>query len=96
VGERPDTNQGSLQYFVNYNLANAWYLTSQPIISFNWEAANEDRWLVPFGGGFGKIFAIGAQKLNGNVQAYWNAEMPESTDGPDWTLRFTLVFLFPR
>jgi hypothetical protein len=51
---------------------------------------------VPFGGGMGKIFAIGKQKLNGQVRAYWNAVKPDAVNGPDWTLIAQLVFLFPK
>ncbi len=95
-GNRADVNSGVLQYFVNYNLPKAWYLTSAPIISVNWEAPENNKWILPFGAGAGKIFAIGKQKLNGQVSAYWNAIKPEISDGPDWTLRVQLAFLFPK
>jgi len=94
--DRAAVNQGVLQYFVNYNLPKAWYLTSAPIISVNWEGPPDNKWIVPFGAGFGKIFAIGKQKFNGNVSAYWNAAKLEAIDGPDWTMRFQLAFLFPN
>ena len=94
--ERADVNQGFVQYFVNYNLQKAWYITSAPAITVNWEAPENNKWIVPFGGGMGKIFAIGKQKLNGQVSAYWNAVKPDAVDGPDWTLRVQLVFLFPK
>ena len=45
-----------IQPFVNYNMADGWYLVSAPIITANWEADSDDRWTVPLGGGFGKIF----------------------------------------
>ncbi|NNE03724.1 MAG: neuromedin U [Eudoraea sp.] len=94
--DRADVNTGVLQYFLNYNLANAWYLTSSPILSVNWEASEDNKWIVPFGAGAGKIFAIGNQKFNGNVSAYWNVVKPAAIDGPDWTLRFQLTILFPN
>ena len=94
--DRPSTNQGLLQYFVNYNLPKAFYITVQPIITVNWNATANNQWVVPFGGGAGKIFAIGNQKFNFNASAYWNAVKPEITDGPDWQLRFLLAFLFPK
>ena len=59
-----DVNLFTWQYFVNYNLPEGWYLTSAPIITANWEANNDNRWTVPFGGGVGKIFKIGKQPLN--------------------------------
>lgn len=95
ASDEPDYNQGLLQYFVNYNLPKAYYITSQPIITVNWNAPEKNKWIVPFGLGAGKIFAIGKQKFNFNASAYWNAVKPELIDGPDWSLRFTLVFLFP-
>jgi len=94
--DRPKTNQGLLQYFVNYNLPKAYYITVQPIITVNWEASANNQWVVPFGAGVGKIFAIGNQKFNFNTGAYWNAVKPELTDGPDWQLRFLLALLIPK
>jgi hypothetical protein len=34
--------------------------------------------------------------MNGQVQAFWNAVKPDALDGPDWTLRLQLQFLFPQ
>jgi len=89
-----DVNLFNWQYFINYNMANGWYLASAPIIIANWEADSDNRWTIPFGGGVGKIFHIGKQALNGQLSAYYNVEKPEY--GPDWQLRFQLVFLFPK
>jgi hypothetical protein len=47
--ERSDVNQMLLQYFVNYNLPDGWYLSSGPIITANWKAASGQQWVVPFG-----------------------------------------------
>ena len=89
-----DVNLFTWQYFINYNLAGGWYLTSAPIITANWEAASGEKWTVPFGAGFGKIFKIGKQSINGSAQAYYNVDKP--TSGADWTLRLQLQFLFPK
>jgi len=89
-----DVNLFTWQYFINYNMANQWYLTSAPIITANWEADSSNRWTVPFGGGVGKIFKIGKQPMNGQVSAYYNVEKPDS--GADWQLRVQLQFLFPK
>jgi len=89
-----DINSFTWQYFINYNLDNGWYLTSAPIITANWEASSGEKWTVPFGGGFGKLFRIGKQPINGTAQAYYNVEKP--TNGPDWQLRLQLQFLFPK
>ena len=89
-----DVNLFTWQYFINYNLSNGWYLTSAPIITANWEADSDNRWTVPFGGGFGKIFHVGKQPINAQAGAYYNVEKPDS--GADWQLRLQLQFLFPK
>ena len=52
----------------------------------NWEAKRSaDTWLVPIGGGFGKIFRIGSQPMNVNVQGFRMVESPRY--GPNWEAR---------
>ena len=93
--DRSTVSLMTVQYFVNYNLAHAWYLTSSPILTFNWEATSSEEWLVPFGGGIGKIFKIGKLPLNGSLQAYYNVRSDESTTLARWQARVQLAFLFP-
>ena len=81
---------------VNYNLPNQWFLSSAPVITAKWEATEGNKWLVPVGGGFGKIFAVGGQPLNGQFQAFWNAVHPETQPYASWTLRMQLQLLFPK
>lgn len=93
-GEK-DVNSFLLQYFVNYNFDEGWYFTSAPIITANWEADNDHRWTVPFGGGFGRVFKIGDQPMNAQLSAYYNAVTPDDY-GADWQFRVQLQFLFPK
>lgn len=60
----------------------------------NREADSGNQWTLPFGGGVGKIFKIGKQAMNIQMQAFYNVEKPDN--GPDWTLRLQLQFLFPN
>lgn len=92
--DRADVNFFLAQYFVNYNMDHGWYLVSAPIITSNWEASSGNQWVVPFGGGFGKIFRIGKQPINFNTQAFYNAVKPDF--GPDWQWRVQLQFMFPK
>ena len=92
--DRDNVNSFLLQPFVNYNLAKGWYLVSSPVITANWDADSDERWTVPVGGGFGKIFHIGKQPINTQVQSFYYVESPEL--GPDWALRFQVQFLFPK
>ncbi len=82
-----------LQPFVNFNMPGGWYAVTSPVFTSNWKAASGERWTIPLGGGLGKIFRIGSQAMNGQVQAFGNVVRP--TNGPRWSLRFQLQFLFP-
>jgi len=91
--DRPAVNQMLLQPFVNYNLPHKWYLTSSPIITANWKL-DAGRWLVPVGGGVGKIVRFGKVPVNVYGQFFGNAEYPNGTS--KWSARFQMQFLFPR
>jgi hypothetical protein len=89
----PDVNQFLFQYFINYNLQKGYYLTWQPTITANWEMTNGGRWIVPLGGGIGRIMKLGAQPVNLGLQFYGNAVHPPG--GSSWTMRLSIAFLFP-
>ena len=91
---RPDVNQMLLQPFVNYNLAHKWYLTSSPIITANWKVRPAERWVVPVGGGVGKIVHLGRQPVNVYTQFFRNVERPDGMT--HWSARFQMQFLFPK
>jgi hypothetical protein len=67
---------------------------SAPIITANWEADSDNRWTVPVGGGFGKIFKIGDQPINAQLSGFRNVEHPQY--GPEWSMRLQIQFLFPK
>jgi len=92
--EAADVNKFLFQYFINYNLQDGWYLSTNPIITANWEADSDSRWTVPFGGGVGKLVKHGKLPVDYKLAGYWNAEKPDP--GPDWSLQFTIKFLFPK
>ena len=87
-------NKLVFQYFVNYNLPKAWYLVTGPILTANWNVDSDQRWTVPFGGGFGKVFRIGKLPINANAHVYYNAVRPDGFG--DWGTRFQFQFLFPK
>ena len=92
--DRKSFNQLLLEPFINYNLDNGWYLISDMILTANWEADSSNTWTIPLGGGAGKMFAIGNQKMNTKLEAYYNVAKPDGA--PDWSMSWTLQFLFPR
>jgi opacity protein-like surface antigen len=90
---RPRVNAFLAQPFVNYNLEHGWYLSTSPIITANWLAAPGQKWTVPVGGGFGRVFKLGDQPVNASINAYYNVERPIGAS--TWSLRTTLALLFP-
>lgn len=90
---RPNANSFETQYFINYNMPDGWYVTSQPIITADWTATSTDRWLVPIGGGFGRVFQVGKQAVNISIQAYTN--VVTASYGPNWQAQLNLTLLFP-
>lgn len=93
--DRANVNQMLIQYFVNYNLPDGWYLTSSPIITANWKADSDDRWTIPFGGGVGRLIFIDKLPLNMSATAFYNVEKPDVI-GPRWTLRVQVQTLLPK
>ena len=61
---------------LNYNFPHGFYLTTAPIITANWKADSDNRWVVPVGGGFGKIVKLGRLPLNLQLSAYDNVVTP--------------------
>lgn len=91
---RADVNQMLMQPFANYNLRHGWYLTSSPIITANWEVNPNQRWVVPVGGGVGKIVHFGKLPVNMYTQFFRNVESPDGTS--HWSARFQAQLLFPK
>lgn len=89
-----DVNTLTLQPFFNYNLPQAWYLTSSPYILCDWTASS-DRCLVPIGAGIGKLALLSPRAaLTLEAHAYWNAV--RSDLAPTWNLRFLMMLSFPK
>jgi len=89
-----DVNAFSFQYFINYNMKGGWYLSMTPTITANWKADSDDRWTVPFGGGFGRVFKIGKQPINASLKAYYNVEHPDNAS--NWNIAAQFTFMFPK
>jgi len=79
---------------VNYNFGSGWHLSSEFIMTADWEAKGGQRWTVPLGGGVGKLFRLGKLPIDTTLEAFWNVEHPDYA--ADWQLRFRVTFLLPR
>ena len=90
-----ELNSFLFQYFVNYNLDHGWYFVSAPIMTADWNAPAGNRWVIPLGGGVGKIVRVGGKlPVNLNAQFYFNVDKPENYG--DYTARVQLQFMFPK
>lgn len=91
---RADVNQMFMQPFVNYNFRHGWYLTSSPQVTADWEKQRAERWVVPVGGGVGKILRVGDLPVNMSTQFFSNVEHPQGTT--NWSARLQIQLLFPK
>jgi hypothetical protein len=93
--EREDVNRMLLNLFVVRQLGNGWYVNSAPIITADWTAASDDQWIVPLGGGGGKVIMLGGKlPVNLQTQIYYNVVQPDF--GPEWQWRFQLQIMLPK
>ena len=92
--DRADVNTFYFQYIMTYFLANKWYLVSAPINTAKWEAEDGEKWTIPLGGGFGKMFNIGTLPVDLQTQAFYYAVKPAG--GPEWELRVQFKMIFPK
>ena len=92
---RPRVNQFLTQYFLTRNFEHGWFLTSSPILTANWRAPAKNQWLVPFGGGFGKMTRFFDQSMVWQMHLYYNAIHPQDLPYPKWQVRLQVALLFP-
>jgi hypothetical protein len=92
VGSGKPVNAMLIQPFVNYNIpgGNGWYLTTSPVITANWNSSGE-KWVVPVGGGVGRLFKVGKLPINIQLSVYDNVITPKN--GARWQTRFQIQFL---
>ena len=81
-------------HVVNINLDRGWFITSKPTITANWKARGGERWLVPVGGGLGKVFRIGRFGISLESQAFGYPVRPDA--GPTWSVGLECKVLFRR
>ena len=93
--EREDVNHMLVNLFLVRQLGKGWYVNSAPIITADWTAESKDQWIVPVGGGGGKLVMLGGKlPLNLQTQVYYNAIRPDF--GPQWQWRLQAQLLLPK
>jgi hypothetical protein len=84
-----------LNLFLVKQLGDGWFVNSAPIITADWTAPKEDKWIVPIGAGGGKLVMLGGKlPLNLQTQLYYNFVRPDF--GPEWQWRVQAQILLPK
>ena len=93
--ERENVNHMLLNLFLVRQLGNGWYVNSVPIITANWKADKDNKWIVPVGLGGGKLVFLGGKlPVNVQTQIYYNVVRPDF--GPEWQWRAQIQVLLPK
>jgi len=92
--ERPEVGRLFVQYIVVCQLKNTWYLISSPFNTANWKADTGEQWLIPIGGGIGKLLRRQGHAFDLQAHLYRNVVHPASDPYPDWTVRLTVQMFF--
>jgi hypothetical protein len=90
--DRKDVSQLIMRGAIRRQLPNDWYFVSAPIITANWKASDE-KWLVPVGGGIGKVIRIRTYPWALSFQGYYNVIKPGAA--PNWSVRFSVIMAIP-
>ncbi|HUA33921.1 MAG TPA: hypothetical protein VMA09_09980 [Candidatus Binataceae bacterium] len=93
-----DRSRGSVNYTYiepdfSYNWDSGWYVQTDPPMSYDWTAAQNEAWVIPVGGDVGDAFTIDKQSLSLQAGSYYFVKRPD--DGPQWMIRFQFTLLFP-
>ena len=82
------------QYFITYNLKNAWQIQAQPTWSYNHKADSGDKLTLPLGIGVSKTVIVGKTPWKFSLQ-YWNYVKSPDTFGPQHQIRFQIAPVVP-
>jgi hypothetical protein len=88
---REDVSSTFMQPFVTYSFGKGFSVTLDTESTYDW--VNEE-WTVPFNLTAQQVLKLGKQPISVQFGGRYYADAPEG--GPDWGLRASLVFLFPK
>jgi hypothetical protein len=61
--DQADVNRTQVDIVFRYHLGNRWIFVSSPTIQADWYAKDGNQWLVPIGGGIGRIWLAGGKGI---------------------------------
>lgn len=80
-----------LQPFISHTFPNTVGISLSTETSYDW---THQQWTVPINLGVSKVFSFGKQHVSLGIAGQYYAVKPAY--GPDWGVRFTATFLFPK
>lgn len=89
--DRADVNSTFFEPYLGYTTKDAWTFSVSTEMTRDWEA---EEWTIPIDLEVNKLVTINDQPIQFGVGGRYYAEAPDG--GPEWGLRFNIVFLFPR
>jgi hypothetical protein len=90
-GTDDNVNATDLQPVVSYTLKTATTFTLITESTYDWD---NEQWTVPLNLMVQQLVKIGKQPVALTVGGRYYPEKPDG--GPDWGLRFAVIFLFPK
>ena len=89
--DRGDVNATFLNPFASYVTSTKTTFTISPELTYDWEA---EQWLAPANLVVSQLFALGRQPIQVAFGGRYYFDAPSG--GPEWGLRLSVVFLFPK
>ncbi len=90
-GSRQEVNATFLNPFVSYQFKTLTTATVTTESTYDW---HNSQWTVPLAASVSQLVRFGKQPVSFSLGARYYADKP--TGGPDWGLRFSVAFLFPK
>lgn len=90
-GDRADTSQSDIQYFINWKQNATRLIGMTPNITIDWKKSGSDRFTIPVGLGTIGLFRWGKMPVRWGIEAQYFVNQPDEF-GPDWNLK---VFIAP-
>ena len=81
-----------IQPVLNLNLGNAWVVSSQPMIQYDW---NQEQWNVPLNLQIGKTLQLGKMPLRVQLELDYYVERPDAF-APEWLIGLNITPVVPN
>lgn len=89
--KRDNISASLIQPFISYTFPNTVGISLSTETTYDW---THQQWTVPINLGISKVFSFGKQHVSLGIAGQYFATKPAY--GPDWGIRFTATFLFPK